>query len=375
MLGKWIKSQVLLWQKQACDPKTQGDCETGGYMVMRDSDNQQVQRTGYFAASNVQLTGTSLAQGQVLGASTSVLGNATGSTNTSGEGSIPFINIASLSAALKAPSVKTVSLGSNAKKEAVVNVAMLNILGIKQTEAIGKTFQASFTATGDLLTDPSQKLQSSPESYTVVGVIAGDKTPLFYVPFIDLRSMGLTNYSQARVIVNGKNDLDHVRRQIESEGFVTQSVADTVAQINGVFTTATTILALLGFVALAVASLGMFNTLTVSLLERTREVGLMKAMGMKSDEVKELFLTESLIMAFFGGLLGLFLGYLGGQILSIILSIFSVTRGVGFIDISYLPFSFVLIILGLSLLVGLVTGIYPARRATKISALNALRYE
>jgi putative ABC transport system permease protein len=226
-----------------------------------------------------------------------------------------------------------------------------------------------------LLSDPSQKLQSQPTNYTIVGVIAGNKTPLFYVPFIDIRSMGLTNYSQARVIVNSKDALDKVRRQIESEGFATQSVADTVSQINGVFTTARTILALLGFVALAVASLGMFNTLTVSLLERTREVGLMKTMGMKSEEVKELFLTESMIMAFLGGILGLFFGFIAGQILSIILSFFSVTRGVGFVEISYIPFSFVLLILGLSLLVGLVTGIYPARRATKISALNALRYE
>lgn len=375
VFGKWVKASVLLWEKKSCDPKTQGDCEAGGYMVMRDSDNHQAQQAGYFAASNVTLTGTSLAKDQVLGASTSVLGNSTKNTNTTGQGSIPFINIASLSASLKPPSVKTVSLGNNAKKEAVVNVAMLNILDIKQGQAIGKTFQASFTATGDLLTDPSQKLQSKPESYTIVGVIAGDKTPLFYIPFIDLRSMGLTNYSQARVIVNSKDELGHVRAQIESEGFVTQSVADTVTQINSVFATATFILALLGFVALAVASLGMFNTLTVSLLERTREVGLMKAMGMKSDEVKELFLTESLIMAFFGGLLGLFLGFLAGQVLSIILSVFSVTRGVGFVDISYIPFSFILLILGLSLLVGLVTGIYPARRATRISALNALRYE
>jgi putative ABC transport system permease protein len=187
--------------------------------------------------------------------------------------------------------------------------------------------------------------------------------------------MGLTNYSQARIIVSSKNELDQVRRQVESKGFVTQSVADTVAQINGVFSTARTVLALLGFVALAVASLGMFNTLTVSLLERTREVGLMKSMGMKSEEVKELFLTESMIMSVFGGVIGLFVGFLGGQILSLILSLFSLTRGVGFIDISYLPLSFILLILGLSLLVGLVTGIYPARRATRISALNALRYE
>jgi ABC-type antimicrobial peptide transport system permease subunit len=58
-----------------------------------------------------------------------------------------------------------------------------------------------------------------------------------------------------------------------------------------------------------------------------------------------------------------------------LLSIFSLAKGVGFIDISYLPITFTLAILALSLVVGVVTGVYPARRATKISALNALRYE
>jgi ABC-type antimicrobial peptide transport system permease subunit len=119
----------------------------------------------------------------------------------------------------------------------------------------------------------------------------------------------------------------------------------------------------------------MFNTLTVSLLERTREVGLMKAMGMKSVEVRELFLTESVIMGFFGGILGLFLGICLGKLLSLTLSAFSLIKGVGFVDISYAPLAFVFLVVMLSVLIGILTGYFPARRATKISALNALRYE
>ena len=172
-----------------------------------------------------------------------------------------------------------------------------------------------------------------------------------------------------------KTDLAKIRKQIEAMGYTTRSVADTVAQINSLFATAKTLLLLLGMVALAVAALGMFNTLTVSLLERTREVGLMKAMGMKSSEVKELFLTESMTMGFFGGVLGIVAGFVLGKLLGLILSFFAIFKGVGYIDVSYLPLSFVLVILLLSLIVGLATGIYPAKRATKISALNALRYE
>src|SRR3990167_2725018 len=99
--------------------------------------------------------------------------------------------------------------------------------------------------------------------------------------------------------------VDHARKQVEALGMKTSSVTDTVDQINRLFSTLRLILGLLGIVALSVASLGMFNTLTVSLLERTREVGMMKAIGMRSSEVRDLFLTESMTMGFFGGIGGL----------------------------------------------------------------------
>ena len=111
------------------------------------------------------------------------------------------------------------------------------------------------------------------------------------------RSVSQSRYRE-KLTVSTQESLANVRRQIEGMGYVTTSVADTVEQINNFFGTARIVLALLGMAALGVAALGMFNTLTVSLLERTREVGLMKAMGMKAFEVQELFLTESMVMSF-----------------------------------------------------------------------------
>jgi len=119
----------------------------------------------------------------------------------------------------------------------------------------------------------------------------------------------------------------------------------------------------------------MFNTLTVSLLERTREIGLLKAMGMRSNEIRDSFLAESMLMGSMGGIFGIGLGFIFGKILEAILSFIAISNGAEWLNIIEIPLFFSLLIILLSFLVGVLTGLYPARRATGISALNALRYE
>lgn len=394
-MGKWIQSNYLLWEVSPCAGKT--GCEDGKYLPLTDDAKQQRFAEGYIAEVNVVLTGfITKSPSAVLGEETTASESATSEdeaalalvTEETASGSesgaiayatdgsiIDWIDIASEAGIVKPPEKKSIALNSLAMKQAVVNRAMLQVLGLKEGDAIGKKFNASFVVVGDLLSSGSEKIESIPAEYTIVAVTPDDKTPVFYVPFIDLRSLGVVNYSQMKVVVDNQSNLSKVRKQIESMGFSTRSVADTVAQINSLFATLRTVLALLGLVALSVAALGMFNTLTVSLLERTREVGLMKAMGMKSSEVRELFLTESMIMGFFGGIIGLIAGIVLGKLFSVLLSLLAIMKGVGFIDVSHIPFSFVMVIIVISFIVGIATGIYPARRATKISALNALRYE
>ncbi len=380
-MGRWIQAPVLLWKEQVCDSKTSGDCEGGKYVVLRDSSGAQIQKKGYFAEINVSLTGVNITESpSVLGVSTDNTSsnsaqNTTPSVTRTSGGSLQFVEIASEAGIIKPPETKTVAISGSALKQAVVNRAMLKVLGITESEAVGKTFSVTYVVVGDTAGLSNEKIESEPATYTIIGVVPTGETPLFYVPFMDLRSLGIMDYSQVKVVVAQAQDLDHIRRQIEAMGYITRSVADTVAQINSLFGTARILLALLGLVALAVAALGMFNTLTVSLLERTREVGLMKAMGMKSSEVQELFLTESMIFGFCGGLLGIIIGFLVGKVAGIILSAFAVFKGVGFVDVSSIPLPFAILVIFLSLLVGVTTGIYPAKRATKISALNALRYE
>jgi ABC-type antimicrobial peptide transport system permease subunit len=350
--SKWINGDFLIWQVKG-----------GEYQPVKQAGEKQEQTVGYIAEIGTQIFSLGTESGQVLG-----------ETSEGGE-TIDWIEVATESGKKEDEQTTIVELPDDDIHQAVVNRAMLKVLGLEEEQAVGKKFEASFVAMGEDLNKKGEKVKSAPTQYEIVGVIPGDKTPLFYVPFVDLRQLGVVNYNQAKVVVSQKEALPQVRQQIEAMGFVTRSVTDTVKQIKGLFSTARTVLGMLGMTALIVASLGMFNTLTVSLLERTREVGLMKALGMKSDEVKELFLTESMIMGFFGGILGIAIGFGAGKLLSLFVSVFSLAKGVGMINLSVIPISFLGLIVFLSLFVGITTGLYPAKRATKISPLNALRYE
>ena len=381
----WVQSEFAIWREVTCtnsqdssseeNPNIVIDskCEDGQYLPLLDDDGEQVVQNGYTAKISLTI------EDRVLGENTQIAQANSGTSNSSSgsgsDGTLPVVNLATSSAEIIDENRRVIPIPENALKQAVVNRAVLAIVGINENQAVGQEIILTFVAVGDLTEGESDRIESAQTAYTIVGITPEEGTPVVYVPFIELRSLGLTEISQIKIIVEDKSDLSGVRATIEAMGYGTVSVVDTVSQINSLFSTFRLVMAVVGMVALSVATLGMFNTLTVSLLERTREVGLMKAMGMKSEEVRELFLTESMIMGFYGGLLGLLIGFGVGKLLSLILSGFAIAQGVGFINVSALPFLFVMAVVGLSLVVGIATGYYPAKRATKISALNALRYE
>lgn len=161
--------------------------------------------------------------------------------------------------------------------------------------------------------------------------------------------MGISTYSQAKIVVNDQSVLPQTRKQIELQGFKTTSVVDTVSQIENLFATLRFLLGVLVVVALAVAALGMLNTLTVSLLERTHEVGMMKAIGMKAQEVGP-YLTESMTMGIMGGVGSLFVDYATSKATSFFHSTYALSKGYGFLDITFIPYTFVILILAISVI-------------------------
>jgi len=211
--------------------------------------------------------------------------------------------------------------------------------------------------------------------YVVSGVVSDGSSPIMYFSINDAMNLGVSNYSETLVVLDESADMTSVRMEIETLGMETSSVIDTVSQIEQFFLYLRIGLAVFGIVAFVIAVLGMINTLTVSLMERTREVGLLKAVGMRSREVKKLFITESMLIAFFGGASGVILGSVMGLIVSLVLSGVSISKGGEYLFISKIPLYLIVSVIVVSVLIGFITGLYPSKRAVKMSPLDALRYE
>lgn len=255
------------------------------------------------------------------------------------------------------------------KFSAIINSEYLKTLGLS-TDIIGETLNLNV-----IQSVPESEIEAKNIPATIIGVVEDDSPPVIYLKIGSVRDYTEDEYSALSIIVNKESSLDFVRKQIESLGLETFSIMDTVNQVQQIFTYVRYGLLAFGILAFAIAFLGMINTLTVSLLERTREVGLMKIIGMKKKDIQFLFITESMFIGLLGGIFGILMGILGGYIVSLVVYLLSSSRGVEFMVITSFPFATALIVILITTLLSFFTGLYPANRAVKIPTMDAVRYE
>ncbi len=134
-------------------------------------------------------------------------------------------------------------------------------------------------------------------------------------------------------------------------------------------------LGIFGSLALVVASLGIINTLVMAILERRREIGVLKALGASDRDVRKLFFAEAGAMGLAGGLLGVLIGWLIGQAITVGTNIYLHRRDLPSIRISAVPWWMVGGAIAFSIAVSLAAGLYPASRAARLDPVEALRYE
>jgi putative ABC transport system permease protein len=240
-------------------------------------------------------------------------------------------------------------------------------------------------------------IESAEIKVKVVGIVSGESAgpgglggarimlPLEFVEHlntvqgIDVRevvtSPGEQAYASLTLLVDNPNHVEAVEDAVKQLGLSAFSLFDAARSLQRFFAVLDLFLGIFGSLALAVASLGIINTLVMAILERRHEIGVLKALGAADRDVRQLFFTEAGVMGLFGGLLGVFLGWGIGRIINFVTNIYLTRQNLPSEDIWSVPFWLVAAAIGFSIVVSLVAGLYPASRAAKLDPVKALRYE
>jgi len=261
-----------------------------------------------------------------------------------------------------------------APREMIINTSCTTFFGADPDDLIGQEKEFVITIPKEIA-ETNSGLEVEKATYKIVGVVKNDEAPILYTYIDNLKIDGAKNYSQAKVTVKDRDLIEKVRKQIENMGYKTEYVGDTINQIEQIFAIFRIILGSFGLIALIVAALGMFNTLTISLMERIREIALFKILGMARKDIRFIFLVESSIFGLTGGLAGVLLGVLVGVIFNAVLNFYAVQSGGESVSVFYYNPWFIIVIIIFAFLMSLLTGLYPSRRAAKVAALDVMRYE
>ena len=183
------------------------------------------------------------------------------------------------------------------------------------------------------------------------------------------------SYTSLSVRVENPNQVPAVEDAIKKMGFSAFSIVDATRSLRQFFAVLDGFLAIFGSLALAVASIGIVNTLVMAILERRREIGIMKALGASDADVRGLFFAEAGAMGLVGGAVGVTLGWAIGRLINFGTNIYLERQHFPPAQIWSVPLWLVLSAITFSIVVSLLSGLYPASRAARLDPVQALRYE
>ncbi len=296
---------------------------------------------------------------------------------------------------------------SDSSKDVVVSEILLNRIGVKNPQdALGKTITLT-TVTLDIrkiMTLPSmafgvggglpiaerkyqfriggimdkeiQKLSSGLRLIMPMATAEGLER-LNFMSTIDLlrRTEQRDGYQAIVVRVNNPKEAEAVKDALQKINLNATSFADEFEEFKRLFILFDMALAVVGTIALVVATLGITNTMIMSIMERYREIGIMKAVGANDGDVRRIILVESAVIGFFGGVLGLLLGKLGTVGVNALANYYVQKQAGTELAFFHFPSWLVISAIVFSILISMLAGLYPANRAARIEPVEALKYQ
>ena len=281
-------------------------------------------------------------------------------------------------------------IGATAEYPQVRNVSVEqgSFIAENQLRSMGRVAVLGPTVAKDLFADSDpigKTIRINKVTFKVVGVLQAKGSAGFFNPddavFVPLATMqkilaGADFLSTIAISVETKELMPQVQEEAtavlvakhrvdpQSPDFSIVSQADILGALTQVTDTFTIFLAAIAGISLIVGGIGIMNMMLTTVTERTREIGLRKAIGAKKKDISMQFLSEAVMLTFLGGVAGVALGW----ILSILVSSFA---GIAM----SVSFSTILLAFGVSAAIGIIFGYYPARRAASLNPIEALRYE
>ena len=257
----------------------------------------------------------------------------------------------------------------------LISEATLKLFNIEQPEQIlGKEIDFQIFVIEEEI--EKIKIVKIEKSFEIKGIIEGEETSFVYFPLSRLKEeISIQRYEMAQIRIIESQYIEKVKEEVMNKGFLVASLSETIEEADKIFRAIQIVLGLFGMIALFVSAIGMANTMTVTLLERTNEIGIMKSIGASDKDIEFIFLGESVIMGFFGGIAGIVIGIGAGGIFNFGINILASNLGGQSVDLFFSPFWFIITIIIFSTLIGFITGIFPARHASRLNPLEALRYK
>ena len=186
---------------------------------------------------------------------------------------------------------------------------------------------------------------------------------------------GKPTYSSLTVRAKSPSQVEGIETAVKNMGFSAFSLLDASRNLRLFFTIFDLLLGIFGSLALAVATLGIVNTLVMAILERRREIGIFKALGAADNDVKGLFFVEAGVMGLLGGLLGVSFGWFIGRGVTWGTNLYLKRQNLPAAHVFSVPWWLVLGAIAFAVIVSLAAGLYPATRAAQLNPVEALRYE
>ncbi|OIO32861.1 hypothetical protein AUJ44_01460 [Candidatus Nomurabacteria bacterium CG1_02_47_685] len=266
---------------------------------------------------------------------------------------------------------------SDGDKTVVLSSVFARIFNVSNTgELIGKDVYIVLYLSHKNIIEGTEDIQmvSIEEPLRVVGVVDDPAGNRIYVPFSLIANLDIP-YATVKVVVDDSSNFGTARAAIINMGFNTRAIVDTIEQADKIFKVFQVILALFGITSLVVAMIGMINTMTIALLERIQEIGIMKILGVSNGDIRRLFLFEASLMGFLGGTSGLIIGFFVSRVFNIGINFLAKTLGGNSVELFYYPVWFVVVIIAFASIVGFATGLAPSHKAATMDSLDALRYK